>query len=50
MMGSKTRPYFNDTNNNVHRQVFRTAMCMHAKLGMEELLYHVPLNKDIPPV
>jgi len=50
---AKLRQYFKfciETDDSVHGQVFRDAARAYAKLGMEELLYYVALNKDFPPV
>ena len=49
---AKLRQYFKfriETDDSVCGQVFRAAARAHAKLGMEELLYYVALNKDFPP-
>jgi len=50
---TRLRQYFKfciETDESVYGEGFRAAARAYAKLGMEELLYYVALNRDFPPM
>ena len=49
----KLRQYFRfciETDEGVYGEGFRLAARAYAKMGMEELMYHVALYRDFPPL
>jgi len=50
---AKLRQYFKfciETDESVYGQGFRLAARAYAEMGMQELLYYIALNRDMPPI